>query len=80
MALAIGSQKSEETKSIVYRWLGGHFDIIDQLPAVDARKIIEFAIGSDRFIIIADHKNEQGMLFNNYFTNKENVYNCKGGF
>lgn len=68
MGLAIGNQNLSnigETKSVVYRWLGGHFDIVDNLAASDARKVVEFTIGSERFIIIANYRNKHGNIKSN---------------
>lgn len=56
----ISNQTSYETTTLVYKWLGEHFDQIQSLITYNAQKIATFNIGNSHFLAIANSRNDRG--------------------
>lgn len=54
------NQTIYDTTTFVYKWLGGHFDIIQQLSTYNAQKIVINRIGNANFLAIANNRNDRG--------------------
>ncbi|XP_071452917.1 uncharacterized protein [Hetaerina americana] len=64
MAVAISqvnqpTHTSYEADSIVFRWLGEHFDSITTIKTYNARCVTPFKIGSTMYLAVANHMNNQ---------------------
>lgn len=51
---------SYETNMTVYKWLGKHFDIVQQLPTYSAQKLTAFHLGNSYFLAVANKRNDRG--------------------
>lgn len=54
------NQTTYETTTLVYKWLGGHFDIISQLNTYNAQKLAAFQVGNAHFLAVANGRNDRG--------------------
>ncbi|XP_046394283.1 uncharacterized protein LOC124162007 [Ischnura elegans] len=48
---------SYEAESIIFRWLGEHFDLITTIKTYNARCVTPFKIGSTMYLAVANHMN-----------------------
>lgn len=46
--------------TLVYKWLGEHFDIIQRLPTSGARAVTAFTIDSNQYLVVVNHVNDLG--------------------
>lgn len=51
---------SYETNTIIYKWLGEHFDIIQELSTYNAQRLAVTQIGNANFLAIANNRNDRG--------------------
>lgn len=54
------NQTIYETPTLIYKWLGQHFDIIQNLTTYNPQKIATFQIGNSDFLAIANNRNDRG--------------------
>lgn len=52
------NETTYDTVTIIYKWLGKHFDIIQSIPTYNAQKIA--FIGNANFLAIANNRNDRG--------------------
>ena len=46
--------------TLVYKWLGEHFDIIQRLPTSGAKAATSFTVDSNQYLVVANHIDDQG--------------------
>lgn len=51
---------SYEVESPIYKWKGGHFDLVQTIPTKGAKKMVPFKVGSGHFLAIANSQDNQG--------------------
>lgn len=49
-----------DTTTIVYKWLGAHFDIVQELPTYNAQNLAINRIGNAHFLAVANKRNDRG--------------------
>lgn len=54
------NQTIYDTTTIVYKWLGGHFDIVQELPTYNAQNLAINIIGNANFLAVANKRNDRG--------------------
>lgn len=54
------NQTIYESATLIYKWLGQHFDIIQNLTTYNAQKIATIQIGNSHFLAIANNRNDRG--------------------
>lgn len=54
------NETSYDTTTVIYKWLGEHFDIIQELPSYHPQKLAFIQIGNTNFLAIANNRNDRG--------------------
>lgn len=53
----------ENENAVIWKWNGQQFNFIQNIETNNARKVISFSIDDEKFLAIANHKNNKGKYF-----------------
>lgn len=51
------------TGTLIYRWMGHHFNCIQHIPSKYVMSVMPFTIGSFMYLAIANYQDEYGTSF-----------------
>ncbi|KAK6626302.1 hypothetical protein RUM43_006613 [Polyplax serrata] len=61
--MAVGTNIGNDTRrtgTLVYRWMGQHFDCIQQIPSKNVKSVAPFTMGSFMYLAVANYQDEYG--------------------